>query len=1037
MTHENYTLSNQEQLNRFTNNTEIHENNILQDNRKCEEKCTKNILNKNVSDLMDIDDENYISTSSILASKEGNILLKKPLKRTLKEKDCNQSSKKMKLNRNSWLQSVAFKSSNYQQDNDSLSSVTTNTTVETNKTKKYNQEERPDLRKFLNQMKSEKSFKLKPTVEIANEEVCKKLSVKEESTLNGTLYEKKSDAQENPSSSVASDDEDDDCISLFAESFAEFDTSQCEDIFLNEKDKSSKSLHSDVPYTMTASSFDKYVKENNKEFNKEYAKCIKNDTESLKSDKANEISNNQSTQVLNTYCVPATAIQSKSSQIKNIYSKKKTLYDFIKGYCYLVLKCEIFQIINSEDTRTILDIMPEALTQNFNYFCEEVYIALLKKLNIDEILITYKMLYDNWNVNWRKEFTRWSRKNIASNIIEELLSRQISLKTIVDCMMTHILPTKNLKELNNILLTVIKYVKPGEYWNTTRNLILTLQSNVPKHIIDQILYECVRNKELQKIQDVNSNLISKLDYTLISTLNQYVMKCFKNMLVEKTAKNSEVLTQNFGESLITTETIASPDSPDPSINFTQQEPPIRYVSSINETDVNQNETDVNQNETDVNQNETDVNQNENHITQDVNVPKPYIYGFMQPIDAPYARSMYRDHERFWKFYMDLERFEKGLIHEDYNYIIDILKNYTEKRESELFVSKCCLILRNIKRSEYHLKNILTLTVQIGIFSILGKILLDIGLNILTSLVDEEAWGLALQFIQLLNIYNLPYNAKYFLLSAEIYLANNKAVKACDLLKYQNIICTSRDRWHVNSTINDEYVRNKIICILLDLFCNEFLEYAFFLFQFLLKDQSSYYNPIDLSRYVDKLIVLSLSKNDTNLITEMSNVILKHNFALSTTTCRALLSTIIHIDEVLARQIYNYAEGMGIYSTMKLLPIIHTIINTDLTEEEIYLIFLQLLKNLIMNFGHAIEFAKPREIKVYFILEIKTNKQFYCAELQSHYNNKAIMNAKALIKNVLKKRFDPPILLMKSNVKGRIGKLQSTSLINYLKSEHCN
>lgn len=60
---------------------------------------------------------------------------------------------------------------------------------------------------------------------------------------------------------------------------------------------------------------------------------------------------------------------------------------------------------------------------------------------------------------------------------------------------------------------------------------------------------------------------------------------------------------------------------------------------------------------------------------------------------------------------------------------------------------------------------------------------------------------------------------------------------------QNIICTSRDRWHVNSTINDEYVRNKIICILLDSFCNEFLEYAFFLFQFLLKDQSSYYNPI--------------------------------------------------------------------------------------------------------------------------------------------------------------------------------------------------
>lgn len=79
------------------------------------------------------------------------------------------------------------------------------------------------------------------------------------------------------------------------------------------------------------------------------------------------------------------------------------------------------------------------------------------------------------------------------------------------------------------------------------------------------------------------------------------------------------------------------------------------------------------------------------------------------LDAPSARSMYRDHERFWKFYVDLDRFEKALIHEDYKYIIDILKGYTQKRESELFVSNCCLKLRNMNRSEYHLKNILRLT----------------------------------------------------------------------------------------------------------------------------------------------------------------------------------------------------------------------------------------------------------------------------------------------------------------------------------------
>jgi len=71
------------------------------------------------------------------------------------------------------------------------------------------------------------------------------------------------------------------------------------------------------------------------------------------------------------------------------------------------------------------------------------------------------------------------------------------------------------------------------------------------------------------------------------------------------------------------------------------------------------------------------------------------------------------------------------------------------------------------------------------------------------------------------------------------------------------------------------------------------------------------------------------------------------------------------------------------------------------------------------------------------LQIKSiNEQFYCAELQNHYNNKAITNIKALIRNVLKKRFDPPILLMPGS-KGRIYKLQSKSVINYLKTEHCN
>jgi len=61
--------------------------------------------------------------------------------------------------------------------------------------------------------------------------------------------------------------------------------------------------------------------------------------------------------------------------------------------------------------------------------------------------------------------------------------------------------------------------------------------------------------------------------------------------------------------------------------------------------------------------------------------------------------------------VDLDRFKKGLLHHDYDYVINILKNYAEKQdENPLFVRSCCNILRTeVKRSEYHLKNIIRRT----------------------------------------------------------------------------------------------------------------------------------------------------------------------------------------------------------------------------------------------------------------------------------------------------------------------------------------
>lgn len=61
--------------------------------------------------------------------------------------------------------------------------------------------------------------------------------------------------------------------------------------------------------------------------------------------------------------------------------------------------------------------------------------------------------------------------------------------------------------------------------------------------------------------------------------------------------------------------------------------------------------------------------------------------------------------------------------------------------------------------------------------------------------------------------------------------------------------------------------------------------------------------------------------------------------------------------------------MFLICSIQLWPVTYVIINTDLTEEEIYLVILQLLEKLAINFGHAIERIKSPQISVYLIFEV--------------------------------------------------------------------
>ncbi|KYN21645.1 hypothetical protein ALC57_05977 [Trachymyrmex cornetzi] len=468
--YENFIWNRQKQLNKL-NNREKYEN-ILQSDKKCKKiSSDENILN--TSNLVDVSENCNATRSLVLVNKKEAI--KQNRKRIAAEENTIKlDNKKKKLNRTLWLQNnvTHIKLLNPQE----FDFPNINTAAESNISEENIPVQKIDLREHLNKKrsKSPKLFENKfnnktsteseqidlnnkndiitPTNTMKDKKFYKRLSFEEEPTFNKTLC-KEIDTQtdsicnnrmhsmlqsasektqhlnqigrsihENANiqeEHMNSRNEDDDCISLFAESF---DTNFCENTVLCEQDKLSKSLHSDLPYIMTASSFNKYMKQNATEFNKEYAKCVEDNIETSnktnKTDK-NEFSN-QPAQITHTDCISETRTTSKVTALetKNVkVSKcqgiaKINLKNFLNGYCFSTLR---------------------------------------KGTCYKQQLCKFK----------------------HENIIKELLNRQLSLKAIVNHLVEYI-PIKDSNNLMNILECIEKYIKRGEYWNTVRTLVLRL-----------------------------------------------------------------------------------------------------------------------------------------------------------------------------------------------------------------------------------------------------------------------------------------------------------------------------------------------------------------------------------------------------------------------------------------------------------------------------------------------------------------------------------------------------------------------------------
>lgn len=271
----NYILNRQKQLNRL-NTREKHENNILQSDKKCKKiSSDENILNKNTSNLVDVNENSNVIKSLVLVNKKETI--KQNRKRAAEENIIKLDNKKKKLNRTLWLQNNVTHTKLLNPQEFDFPSI--DTAVESNISEENIPVQKIDLREHLDKKRSKspklptfenkfnnetsieseqidlnnKNDIITPTNTTKNEKFRKKLSFEKEPTFNKTLCKEidiqtdsicnnrmhsmlqstsektqhlnqidksiHENAIQEEHTNNEDDDDDDDCISLFAESF--------------------------------------------------------------------------------------------------------------------------------------------------------------------------------------------------------------------------------------------------------------------------------------------------------------------------------------------------------------------------------------------------------------------------------------------------------------------------------------------------------------------------------------------------------------------------------------------------------------------------------------------------------------------------------------------------------------------------------------------------------------------------------------------------------------------------------------------------
>ncbi|XP_043522519.1 protein PFF0380w-like [Frieseomelitta varia] len=760
--------------------------------------------------------------------------------------------------------------------------------------------------------------------------------------------------------------EDSDCLSLFADSTL----MQEYNTYLD--DNSEKS------FQMTDNVIENYYKNTTSDFNKFYNNNDDNNNEN----------NVTSDQKYNT-------VLQKSLQNPQIATSRNinAFKSIFHGFCYYTImynKCLrndcrfrhdfIPTMINwySHKEEYFFKILDELVFNNFTEFVRNFYLQALpvySQYDIQCILKILKKLYKLKAVNGDTVF--YTIDYLKQRYSIKVITHEISI----------IVNNSDFEFVNCVLkqLCSKEYIMYGEYWNTLKNLLLRIENLDPK-IVETILQECIITRT--HIEEVNFNIMRKLTHQVRCKINNDVLLSFKNLIKEKTQKvdkNKQVKDNG----------ISSPDS----------------CCMINELEMDERMNILNTTET----------------VERINENSSFKLHLIDNLAKPQSARI-----RFWKFYIDVHKLHEGLKRNDYDYVMNILNSVKEEQQTFFTRATYQILCNEIRYSHYHFKKLILHSVRTGVTATCYQILFDTVKYALVTLAEKNLWVLAnilLEDINITQMYFHKIDAATIMLIAEIYLANHLAIKAFFLLKQTNIIYTDPHKWKVHYTAKDISIRVQIITILLNALCETFLEYAFYLFQFLVVDQYSNFYPIDITNFVNKAVPMLLSEKNYFLIIHIAKLIINYNFIPNTITYRALIATLIHIDMALTKRLYQTGIGLGIYSRIQLCPTIHLIINTDWTKEEMYLAVLDSIEQLSLHIGYGIDHIKQNDFSIYLNFEnVPLHKKY--THNKRMYQHK-IAKSKILMKNVLKKQFNPPILMAKRKT-DKICKLNTLSVLNYLK-----